>query len=121
MLVSRFRNSHDLYIELRRISESRGTSHLLILVSFGFEVRPKPDIYDVANFETTTLAGSSARLAERGQAQLAGAGENGIFQLVRRVGAGLGILPDAATAGLAEHHHLQRVGPQRPVHDVDRD
>src|SRR6185312_15845100 len=108
MLVSRFRNSHDLYIELRRISESRDTSHLLILVSFGFEVRPEPDVNDVANFETTTLAGPSARLAERGQTQLAGAGEDGVFQLVRRVGTGRGIPPDAAIVGLPEDHDLQR-------------
>src|ERR1700761_8500854 len=38
-----------------QISESRDTSNLLNLVSFGFEVRLEPDINDVANFKPTTL------------------------------------------------------------------
>src|SRR6185312_13317559 len=76
MLVSRFRNSHDLYIQLRRISESKDTSHLLILVSFGFEVRLQPDINDIANFETTTLGVLSRCRGWPGAARGHGSGWN---------------------------------------------
>ena len=64
---------------------------------------------------------SLALLAEGGQAQLAGAGQDRVFQLVRGVGAGRRILPAIAGAHLAEHHDLQAVGAQGAVHDVDCD
>ena len=54
-------------------------------------------------------------------AQFPGAGENGVFQFVRRIGAGLGVAPAIAVAGLAEHHDFEAVGPQRAVGDIDRD
>src|SRR3569623_1510919 len=66
------------------------------------------------------IARSSA-VADAGQAQLASAGQDGIFQLVRSIGAGHGIGPTAALAHLAEHNDLQRVGAQGAVHDVDGD
>jgi hypothetical protein len=53
-----------------------------------------------------------SHLAERGEPEFACAGEDGVFQLVRRLRAGLGVLPGRAGAGLAEHHHLQAVGAQ---------
>src|SRR3569623_1124196 len=66
------------------------------------------------------IARSSA-VADAGQAQLASPRQDGIFQLVRSVGAGHGIGPSTALAYLTEHHDLERIGAQGAVHDVDGD
>src|SRR5690606_19245626 len=43
---------------------------------------------------------------------LAGAGENGVFQLLDRAGLNRGINPRAVLVHLPLHRHLQRIGAQ---------